>query len=229
MTIFARFSDIVQANVNALLDKADDPKKMVRMLIQELDDALVNLRATAAQHIAEQKRIQRERDALTQSADVWQQKAEKAVSHDRDDLARKALHEKQQILQSVEAMAKDSDMVDAQIEQLSTDIASLQEKAQQARQRQQQLESRHACATVRLQSKQVSNQQKIADSLAKYERFEAKIERIEAEVEAYDLGSKPSLQAEFDKLENESAVEDELKTLHQRVKQQASSQQASAK
>lgn len=228
MTIFSRFSDIVQANVNALLDKAEDPKKMVRLLVQEMDAALVTLRSEAAKHLAEQKRIERERKGLETVAANWQDKAEKAVAHDREDLARKALQQRQVTLQAISSLDKDLALAKEQIEKLSADIGTLQEKVSQARQRQQQLEVRSGSASARLQSKQLTTQQAVADSMAKYERYEARVEELEARVEAYDLGTNTTLAGEFEQLEHEDAVEQELQALYQRVKESSANNKPAA-
>ncbi|MEX1221552.1 MAG: PspA/IM30 family protein [Idiomarina sp.] len=228
MTIFSRFSDIVQANVNSLLDKAEDPKKMVRLLVQEMDAALVTLRSEAAKHLAEQKRIERERKGLETAATNWQEKAEKAVSHDREDLARKALQQRQVSLQAIASLDKDLELAKEQIDKLSADISTLQDKVSHARQRQQQLEVRSSSASVRLQSKQLTTQQAVADSMAKYERYEARVEELEARVEAYDLGKNTGLAAEFEQLEHEDAVEQELQALYQRAKASSNNKPAAS-
>lgn len=216
MGLFTRFSDIVQAEVNALLDKAEDPKKMVRMMVQEIDAALVTVRSEAAKFIAEQKRLQREQQHAKQQADEWLDKAEKAVAHGRDDLAKQALQQQHQALQGVTAREHELNHIADQIQKLDQDISTLQTKASQARARQQQLEQRLQVADVRLQAKKVLSTEVVQDAMAKYDRYEARVEALEAEVDAYDLGQKSSLQAEFDKLEQADELDQALNELKQK-------------
>lgn len=216
MGLFTRFSDIVQAEVNALLDKAEDPKKMVRMMVQEIDAALVTVRSEAAKFIAEQKRLQREQQQAKQQADEWLDKAEKAVAHGRDDLAKQALQQQHQALQGAASRERELSHIAEQIQKLDQDISTLQTKASQARARQQQLEQRLQVADVRLQAKKVLSTEVVQDAMAKYDRYEARVEALEAEVDAYDLGQKSSLQAEFDKLEQADELDQALNELKQK-------------
>lgn len=216
MGLFTRFSDIVQAEVNALLDKAEDPKKMVRMMVQEIDAALVTVRSEAAKFIAEQKRLQREQQQAKQQADEWLDKAEKAVAHGRDDLAKQALQQQHQALQGAASRERELSYIAEQIQKLDQDISTLQTKASQARARQQQLEQRLQVADVRLQAKKVLSTEVVQDAMAKYDRYEARVEALEAEVDAYDLGQKSSLQAEFDKLEQADELDQALNELKQK-------------
>src|SRR5574343_175811 len=127
MGIFSRFSDIINSNINALLDKAEDPEKMVRLIIQEMEDTLVEVRSSSAKTIAEKKELQRVVSRLEEDVADWQSKAELALSKDRDDLARSALIEKQKAADQATAVNTDIANLDTHIRKLHDEVAQLQE------------------------------------------------------------------------------------------------------
>jgi len=216
MALFNRLSDLIQANVHALLDKAEDPNKMVAQLVREIDDAVADARAVAAKLISEKKHLQRQIEQAQARAENWSTDAEKALKHEREDLARAALSAKQKELAAMESLQKDLPQLDSQLQQLDEDMVALSAKAEQARARQRQLEQRHAVADSRQQIR-TNLQQNLAEVSARYERFEAKVEAIEAQVEAYDLGKSTDLKQQINALQHQASVDAELEALRKRV------------
>ncbi|PYE35531.1 phage shock protein A (PspA) family protein [Idiomarina fontislapidosi] len=216
MGIFSRFSDIVNSNINSLLDKAEDPQKMVRLIIQEMEDTLVEVRSTSARLIAEKKDVQRQQQRVEHEVLDWENKAELALSKDREDLAKQALIEKQKAQQAVDSLQKELERVDESLSKLNDEISQLQEKLADAKARQKTILMREKTASSRLQVRKQVDSGKVDEAMMKFDRYEAKIDDIEAQVDAYDMG-KRTLRDEFAELENESKVTDELEALKARM------------
>jgi len=212
MGIFSRFADIVNSNITAILDKAEDPEKMVRLIIQEMEDTLVEVRSNSARTLAEKKELTRRLSRLQSNADDWQSKAELAISKNRDDLARAALTEKSTLESQVSSLKGELEHVDEHISRLQGEITQLQEKLNDAKARQQALTMRQKTVKSRLDVKRQLDSSKVTDTLNRFENYERKIDDLEANVDSYDLG-KQSLQDEFAALESEGKVEDELAAL----------------
>lgn len=212
MGIFSRFSDIVNSNINALLDKAEDPEKMVRLIIQEMEDTLVEVRSTSARTIAEKKELQRVVNRLESEVVEWQGKAELALSKDRDDLARSALIERQKAADQAAAVSKDITNLDEHINKLQDEVGQLQEKLADAKARQKSMLMRQQTVASRLEVKKTLDSTRLNDAMYKFERYEAKIDSLEAQVEAYDLGKK-TLRDEFAELAAQDKIDSELAAL----------------
>ncbi len=212
MGIFSRFSDIINSNINALLDKAEDPEKMVRLIIQEMEDTLVEVRSTSARTIAEKKELQRVVTRLESEVAEWQGKAELALSKDRDDLARAALIERQKSADQAAAVSKDIANLDEHISKLQDEVAQLQEKLADAKARQKSMLMRQQTVASRLEVKKTLDSTRLNDAMYKFERYEAKIDSLEAQVEAYDLGKK-TLRDEFAELAAQDKIDSELAAL----------------
>jgi phage shock protein A len=212
MGIFSRFADIVNANINSLLDKAEDPEKMVRLIIQEMEDTLVEVRSSSARTLADKKDIVRRVERMQAEAADWQSKAELALSKDREDLARQALSEKQKSEESGEQLLKDLSLLDEQISRLQGEIGQLQTKLEDAKTRQKSMLMRGKTVSSRIDVKSKLASGKINDALSRFEQYERKIDTLEAEVESYDLGNK-SLADEFADLESSEKVDTELEAL----------------
>ena len=136
MSIFSRLSDIINSNISALLDKAENPEKMIRMVIQEMEETLVEVRSGTAKVIAEKKTLMRRSEQLKKQANDWEGKAELALSKGRDDLAKAALMEKSNLNSSVDITEKDLEKLDLTLDKLSSEIEQLQAKLNDARARQ---------------------------------------------------------------------------------------------
>lgn len=217
MGIFSRMSDIINANINAMLEKAEDPEKIVRLMIQEMEDTLVEVRSAAARTIADKKANRRKFAAIHAEAKDWQQKAELAVAKGRDDLAKAALHEKAAVERVAAGLTEQLAQVDDGLERLNGDIARLQEKLADAKARQKALLMRHETGSQRLRVREQLHQGKVDDALVRFEKFERKVENVEGRVEAYDLGERPGLRQEIRNLEGEEKVEQALNELKQRM------------
>lgn len=212
MGIFSRFSDIVNSNINALLDKAEDPEKMVRLIIQEMEDTLVEVRSTSAKTIAEKKELQRVVNRLEEEVADWQAKAELALSKNRDDLARSALVEKQKAADQASAVTADIANLDAHVSKLQDEVAQLQEKLADAKARQKSMLMRQKTVASRLEVKKSLDSNRLNDAMYKFERYEQKIDTLEAQVESYDLGKK-TLRDEFAELAAQDKIDSELAAL----------------
>ena len=217
MGIFTRFSDIVNSNINAILDKAEDPEKIVRLMIQEMEDTLVEVRSAAARSIADKKDLNRKLEALDRELGDWEEKAELAVRKGREDLAKAALVEKSRVAGASEILKQDYLAVDEGLNKLNEDIARLEAKLEDAKARQKALLARHKTASSRLAVRKKIYDYKIDDALIRFEQYTRRIDDVEGRVEAYDLGLPKDLNHEFASLEAEEAVAEELDALKRRV------------
>lgn len=213
MGIFSRFTDIVNANLNALLDKAEDPEKMVRLIIQEMEDTLVEVRSLSAKALAERKDLERRIAKLAEKAHDWQAKAELALTKDREDLAKGALIEKSRAEEAMTTLQAELVHVEESIAKLSEEVAQINEKLTDARARQKSIVLRKQSAQTRLDVRKRFDGSKVEDTMAKFDQYERRIDDIEAQVEAYDLGKGKSLDAEFAALAADEKVNQELDAL----------------
>lgn len=219
MGIFSRFADIINSNISALLDKAEDPEKMVRLIIQEMEDTLVEVRSTSAKVLAEKKELIRRIAKVQQQAQDWESKAELALSKDREDLAKAALVEKQKTSELAVTLDAELSVVEEQITRLKDEINLLQEKLLDAKARQKTIILRKQTASSRLEVKKQLDSSKIDNAMNKFEQYERRVESIESQVDAYDLGNKKTLNDEFAALEAEDSVNDELAALKAKMKE----------
>jgi len=213
MGIFSRFSDIVNSNLNSILDKAEEPEKLVRLMIQEMEDTLVEVRSTAARAIADRKEITRSLSGLDAEARDWQSKAELALDKNREDLAKAALAEKARVSAAADALRLQHKALGEGLDKLNDDIVRLEEKLVDAKTRQQAILARQRTASRRLDARKRLHSARIDDALIRFDQFERRIDDIEAHVEAYDMGGKKGLKDEFTELEQEDAVAKELREL----------------
>jgi len=212
MGIFSRFTDIINSNINSILDKAEDPAKMVRLIIQEMEDTLVEVRSSSAKTLADKKELARQVSRFENEAQQWQEKAELALSKDREDLARAALMEKKKCSESACALVAELSHVEEHIAKLQDEISQLQDKLADAKTRQKAIVMREKTVNSRLKVKKNIDSVRVNDALGRFDRYERKIDDIEAQVESYDLGSK-SLADEISELESDEKVDDELASL----------------
>lgn len=212
MGIFSRFTDIVNSNINALLDKAEDPEKMVRLIIQEMEDTLVEVRSASAKTLASKKEITAQINKYESDAADWGAKAELALSKDREDLARAALQEKKKASEAADSLSRELAVVDEQISKLQEEVSQLQEKLADAKTRQKAIIMRQKTASSRLEVKRTLDSSKVDNAMGRFEQYERKIDDLESQVDAYDLGKK-TLQDEFAGLEADDKIDEELAAL----------------
>jgi phage shock protein A len=217
MGIFSRLSDIVNSNINAILDRAEDPEKIIRLIVQEMEDTLVEARTSAARLIAEKKDIHRRLDKIGEASREWSQRAELALSKDREDLARAALSEKAKLAETAKHMSDELTHLDEALGQSDTDIAKLQAKLLEAKAKQKALVARHENVATRLRTKRMTHDHRVDDALMRFEQIEKKLDHTEALAESYDLGRGKTLAEEIAALESETAVDQELLALKQKM------------
>ncbi|MGH8541132.1 MAG: phage shock protein PspA [Stenotrophobium sp.] len=216
MGIFSRRSDVINSNISKMLDKAGDPEKMVRLIIQEMEDTLVEVRSTSVRTIARKKEIQRLLTNLGAEAADWESKAELALRKDREDLARGAIAARQRTLDQLPALQRAQVRIEEELGKLDEDTSKLRAKLADARGRQKTLSLRGESLASRLKVREQLDDRKLADTLQKMDRFEGTIDRMEAEVESYDLG-KRTLADEIAALAPNEKVEDELSRLRAKL------------
>lgn len=213
MGIFSRMGDIINSNLNAMIDKAENPEKIARLIIQEMEDTLVEVRTDAARNIAERKELNRKVDAYNERAAEWAAKAELAITKDREDLARGALQAKKQAESMAQVAAQEIEILDEAVAKADADLSKLQTKLDEARAKHKALAMRGNVAQNQIKMRSKLTDHKVDDALARYERMERKVDELEAQVEAFDLGSGESLESQFAQLETDEAIENELEAL----------------
>ncbi len=214
MGVFSRLSDIINANLNAALEKAEDPEKMIRLMIQEMEDTLVEIRSATAKCLAEKKERTRLHKRLEEQQLDWERKAELALDKEREDLARAALAEKTALSDRIKHLSEELSHYDDQLTQYDDDIARLQAKLDDAKGRQRALVMRHRNAQQHLKGRKQIHNDKIDEMLHRFDSAERRIDHIESETEALDMGrSARSLDDEIEQLQCDERVEEELNAL----------------
>ena len=217
MGIFSRLADIVNSNINAILDRAEDPEKIIRLIVQEMEDTLVEVRSAAVRTIAERKEIERRLTSLQRQQEEWQRRAELAVTKDREDLAKGALLAKARIAEGVATLESQRKQIEEALAKENEDIAKLQAKLADAKAREQAIAARHKTAANRIKLRTHLHDERITDAFARFEQVERALDEMEGKVEAFDLGRKHTLTEEIAGLEAEDGVEEELKALKERL------------
>lgn len=220
MGIFSRFRDIVSANLNAILDRAEDPEKMVRLMIQEMEDVLIEVKSNCAGFMAEQKRMERALEQAQTDAAAWEAKARLAVEKSRDDLARAALAERQSYMRKIDNLKEQVDHTRDLVGTTQAEIAQLESKLSDAREKQRLIIQRRAAAVSRYQAQAKIRQIDTTEAFAKFEAYENGIDRLEAEASLVDSlrPKEASLREKFAELEHEDAIEQELEKIKKNVR-----------
>ena len=217
-SIFSRTRDIVAANFADLLDKAEDPAKMIRMIILEMEETLVEVRASAARIIADQKEIRRQVSKLDRIRDGWTEKAELALSKGREDLAKAALIEKQKVADLAESLAAEVSSLDDALRASEADIAKLQTKLREARTRQSAIQARLESAHNRSRLREMHSGSRVEDAFSRFAVLERRADMAEGEAEALALAAPPkTLDEEIAELRNAEKVDAELEALKARL------------
>lgn len=228
MGIFSRLSDIINSNLNALLDKAEDPEKLVRLIIQEMEDTLVEVRSAAVRTLAEKKEIERRvAHARREQAD-WQAKAELALVKGRDDLAKGALHAKARAGELLAGLERQLEQIDEAVAKINQDIARLQTKLTEAKTREKSFHTRHQSATARLKVQSKLHDTRIDDALNRFGNVERKLDELEGRADVYELGKGKTLEQEIADLAVDDDIERELAQMKARLTTQAGAGQNKA-
>ena len=218
MGIFSRLTDIVNANISALLDRAEDPEKMIKLMIQEMEDTLVEVRSTAVRTITEKKEIQRRLEQLGTAEADWAEKAEFAISKGRDDLAKGALLAKRKLAETAKTLQGELKAVEESMARHDEDLARLQSKLSEAKAKEKALAIRITTAKKRVLMRHSYADGRVDDALARFEALHRKIDELEGRAEVLDMGKGgKSLEEEFATLEAESGLDAELEALKQRL------------
>ncbi len=217
MGVFSRFSDIVNANINAVLEKAEDPEKIIRLMIQEMEDTLVEIRSAAAKCIADRKELRRHAEYLEREKSEWERRAELALRREREDLARAALTEKQAVDDQIGKLNLESGVLDSQLDKFTADISQLQGKLNDAKLRQRSIVIRHQTAQSQLAARRHIHGDRIDEMLFRFESAERRIDKVESEAEAVAMGRNRTLAGEIADLETDDRVEAELNRLKSKV------------
>ncbi|NGZ16513.1 phage shock protein PspA [Vibrio aestuarianus] len=220
MGIFSRFADIVNSNISALLDKAEDPEKMIRLIIQEMEDTLVEVRTNSAKAIADKKELARKVDAMDAQIVDWQQKATLALSKQREELARAALIEKKKLQEIIKGLHTEQTLVEETIDKLTGEIGKLETKISETRAKQQALAIRSQTAHNRRDVQRHLHPSRTDEAMAKFEQYSRKVDELEAEADLYaKSGNAKTLDQEFAELQAQDEIEQELAKLKQQMDQ----------
>jgi phage shock protein A len=217
MGIFSRTRDIIAANMTDLLDKSEDPAKMIRMIIFEMEETLVEVRASAARAIADQKEMRRHVAKLTQLQDSWMEKAELALSKDREDLAKAALHEKAKATEMAAKLKAEIDLLDDSLRGYEGDIAKLQTKLAEARTRQSSINLRLDAAENKFKLRTMTNGERVNDAFSRFDEMERRVDEAEGRADALNMGQPRTLEDEFTTLRSSDAIDAEIAAMKARA------------
>ena len=218
MGIFSRTRDIIAANFTDLLDKAEDPAKMIRMIILEMEETLVEVRASAARTIADQKEMRRHVSKLSQLEESWTEKAELALSKDREDLAKAALVERQKATDMINELTQQVTVLDEALKGSEEDIAKLQKKLSEARNRQSSIATRLESANNKFKVREIYSAGRTQDAFSRFDVLERRVDMAEGRAEALNLGAQPkTLEEEIAELKAAEKVDAELEALKARL------------
>lgn len=221
MGIFSRTRDIIAANFNELLDKADDPEKMIRMIIFEMEETLVEVRASAARTIADQKEMHRHTVKLDRLQADWADKAQLALSKDREDLARAALVEKKKAADMADQLKAEIAVLDDALRAYELDIEKLQNRLREARARQGAIAARLESAENRVKLRTLLASERVDEAMARFDQLERRVDYAEGRADALSLAdqsSKPSLADEINALAGQDKIDEELEAMKRALK-----------
>jgi phage shock protein A len=213
MGIFTRVRDIINSNINGMLDRAEDPEKLIRLMIHEMEETLIEIKAACAGAMANKKKVNRALDEAQGRAENWGEKAELAINKGREDLAREALMEKRRWRERADSLQKEMSQCQALVEEYQEDISQLETKLNSAREKQRILIERAIHAQRRRRAQEELRRIDTTDAWIRFEQFENRIERMEAEADLVNMGRKSTLEQEFARLGGDEEIERELERL----------------
>jgi phage shock protein A len=213
MGIFTRFRDIVSANISAMLDRAEDPEKMIKLMIREMEDTLIEIKAACAGVMAGSKKVQRQLDEIDSRAQYWEEKAALAVQKGRDDLAKEALIEKRRYIRRKSALENELHELHLLVEGYQENIRQLEDKLKSAREKQRLLVQRHIHARKKKRAQEEIRRLDSSEAMFKFDDLESRIERMESEADLVNYGKKTDLEEQLDKLSVDDEIEAELQAL----------------
>ncbi|MBE9538828.1 MAG: phage shock protein PspA [Proteobacteria bacterium] len=215
MGIFSRMTDIINSNISALLDQAEDPEKMIRLIIQEMEDTLVEVRSSSARVLADRKTAARHLDQVRAEAQSWEDKAKLAIDKGREDLARAALQEKRAIEEELAVVEAELTATDDHIAQLNNEVAQLQQKLTDAKSKQKAMLMRTKTVESRIKVKRQIHREALDNAFQRFDQFERRMDNLEGQLEVMDMGREvhPDLAAEINALEEDDRINAELARL----------------
>ena len=218
MGIFSRTRDIFAANMTELLDRSEDPAKMIRMIILEMEETLVEVRASAARCIADGKEMRRALNRLDELQKSWTEKAELALSKDREDLAKAALLERQKAADMADGLQAEIKVIDETLKGYEGDIAKLQGKLREARARQNAITARFESAVTRARTREIMNGNRTEDAFSRFELLERRADFAEGRADALGMTGPKSLEEEIAELKAAESVDAELEAMKAALK-----------
>ena len=215
MGIFSRMTDIINSNINSMLDQAEDPEKMIRLIIQEMEDTLVEVRSSSARVLADRKSAARRLEQVEAEAASWEEKARLAITKGREDLARGALQEKRAIEEELTIVTEELQATDDHIEQLNNEVAQLQQKLSDAKAKQKAMLMRTTTVESRIKVKRQIQREALDNAFQRFEHFDRRMDKLESQLESMDVGRDvpQTLATEIDALQEDERINEELARL----------------
>lgn len=229
MGIFTRMTDIINSNINSILDRAEDPEKIIRMIIQEMEDTLVEVRSGAARAIADQKDIERKLKRIEEAQAEWERRAKLAISKGRDDLAKGALVEKNKLGESISFYKEELEHLDEAMKRAEGDVVKLEAKLREARAKKAAIQARHKTVANHARVKRNIYDNRIEEAFERFDKVERRLDRMEGEVESYELGKGATLAEQIKELDDNDELTEELAALKAKVEKQKAPAKTAAK
>ena len=215
MGIFSRMTDIINSNISSLLDQAEDPEKMIRLIIQEMEDTLVEVRSSSAKVLADRKAAARRLEQVRAEAQSWEDKARLAIDKGREDLARAALQEKRAIEEELAVVESELIATDEHIAQLNDEVSQLQQKLTDAKSKQKAMLMRTKTVESRIKVKRQMHREALDNAFTRFDQFERRMDNLESQLEVMDMGKEvhPDLAAEINALQEDDKINADLARL----------------
>lgn len=221
MGSFSRLRYVIAANVNSLLEKAEDPEKLLRALIRDMEDASEDARLASADLLAEQAHLQRMKDRFEREIVEWEARAEKSVATNRDDLARTALKAKSELEQALDSANSESENLDSRITQLEFDMSTLKSKLSEAKGKLKDITMRKTSGgkvhVGKADESLSPGERKVRRAMGRFDRLQSQVERLEARVRSYEVGGIASNTWAGEEIPTDPSVEAELEQMKKRI------------